>query len=214
MPGTSGRGRLTDPIRATRVACKRLQQLSGDVTLTTTKNALASTLLECGASHAFTLPGLGITWMLDEFHEIRDRFRLVLARSEQIASVMAQTWGRLTGRPGVFMAQGPFASSTGAFGILEAQFSGSPMVVLTDTSCYDGFGMYGVYQTMTGDYGAADVRTVLGTMTKYCGYATEPHEAVYALQLAFKHAQLPRMGPAAVVLKTLMACACARSAGT
>src|SRR3546814_3273429 len=76
------------------------------------------------------------------------------------------------------------------------------MVVLTDTSCYDGFGMYGVYQSMTGDYGAADVRTVLGTMTKYVGYATEPHEAVYGLQLAFKHAQLPRMGPSALVLKT------------
>jgi acetolactate synthase I/II/III large subunit len=170
--------------------------------LTTTKNALVHTLLDCGADHAFTLPGLGITWMLDEFYEVRDKFRVVLTRSEQIASVMAQTYGKLTGRPGVFMGQGPFASTTGAFGILEAQFSGSPMVVLTDTSCYDGFGMYGVYQTMTGDYGAADVRTVLGTMTKYCAYATEPHEAVYGLQLAFKHAQLPRMGPAALVLKT------------
>ena len=76
------------------------------------------------------------------------------------------------------------------------------MVVLTDTACYDGFGMYGVYQTMTGDYGAANIRAVLGTMTKYCAYATEPHEAVYGLQLAFKHAQLPRMGPAALVMKT------------
>lgn len=170
--------------------------------MTVTKHALVRTLLECGASHAFTLPGLGITWTLDEFYEVRDRLRVVLTRSEQIASVMAQTYGKLTGRPGVFMGQGPFASTTGAFGILEACFAGSPMVVLTDTSCYDGFGMYGVYQTMTGDYGAADVRTVLGTMTKYCGYATEPHEAVYGLQLAFKHSQLPRMGPAALVMKT------------
>lgn len=168
----------------------------------TTKHAVVETLLECGADHAFTLPGLGITWMLDEFHARRDQLRVVLTRSEQIASVMAQVYGKLTGRPGVFMGQGPFASTTGAFGILEAHFAGSPMVVLTDTSCYDGFGLYGVYQTMTGDYGAADVRTVLGTMTKYCAYATEPHEAVYGLQLAFKHAQLPRMGPAAVVLKT------------
>ena len=168
----------------------------------TTKHALVDTLLECGADHAFTLPGLGITWMLDEFHARRDQLRVVLTRSEQIASVMAQVYGKLTGKPGVFMGQGPFASTTGAFGILEAHFSGSPMVVLTDTSCYDGFGLYGVYQTMTGDYGAADVRTVLGTMTKYCAYATEPHEAVYGLQLAFKHAQLPRMGPAAVVMKT------------
>ena len=170
--------------------------------MATTKNAVVRTLLECGADHAFTLPGLGITWMLDEFDEVRDRLRVVLTRSEQTASVMAQTYGRLTGRPGVFMGQGPFASTTGAFGILEAHFAGTPMVVLTDTSCYDGFGMYGVYQSMTGDYGAADVRTVLGTMTKYCGYATEPQEAVYGLQLAFKHASLPRMGPAALVMKT------------
>ena len=167
-----------------------------------TKHAVVRTLIECGATQAFTLPGLGITWMLDEFHAVRDQFRVVLTRSEQAASIMAQVVGKLTGRPGVFMGQGPFASTTGAFGILEAQFAGSPMVVLTDTSCYDGFAMYGVYQTMTGDYGAADVRTVLGTMTKYCAYATEPHEAVYGLQLAFKHAQLPRMGPAAVVMKT------------
>ena len=55
---------------------------------------------------------------------------------------------------------------------------------------------------MPGDYGAANVRAVLGTMTKSCAYATEPHEAVYGLQLAFKHAQLPRMGPAALVMKT------------
>ncbi|WP_326539561.1 thiamine pyrophosphate-binding protein [Pseudorhodoferax sp.] len=170
--------------------------------MATTKNAIVRTLIECGTQHVFTLPGLGVTWMLDEFYAERDRLRLVLTRSEQIASVMAQVYGKVSGKPGVFLGQGPFASSTGAFGILEAYFAGSPMVVLTDTSCYDGFAMYGVYQTMTGDYGAADARTVLGTMTKYCAYATEPHEAVYGLQLAFKHAALPRTGPAAVVLKT------------
>ena len=92
----------------------------------TTKNALVRTLLECGATHAFTLPGLGITWMLDEFDEVRDRLRVVLTRSEQVASVMAQVYGRLTGKPGVFMGQGPWVSTTGGFGILEAQFAGSP----------------------------------------------------------------------------------------
>lgn len=170
--------------------------------MSTTKNALVKTLIDCGAKHAFTLPGLGITWMLDEFYEKRDELNVVLTRSEQIAATMAQVYGRLTGKPGVYMGQGPFASTTGAFGILEAYFAGSPMVVLTDTSCYDGFGMYGVYQTMTGDYGAANIRQSLGTMTKYTAYATEPHEAIYGLQLAYKHAQLPRMGPAALILKS------------
>jgi len=170
--------------------------------MTTVKRAVVQTLLDCGATTAFTLPGLGITWMLDEFYDRKDQFRVVLTRSEQIASIMAQVYGKLTGRPGVLMGQGPWINTTGGFGILEAYFSGSPMVVLTDTSCYDGFGQHGVYQTMTGDYGAADVRSVLRTMTKFVTYATEPEEAVYGLQLAYKHASLPRQGPAAVVLKT------------
>jgi len=55
---------------------------------------------------------------------------------------------------------------------------------------------------MTGDYGGADIRQMLGSITKYCTYATEPQDAVYGIQLAFKHASLPRKGPAAVILKT------------
>ncbi len=167
-----------------------------------TKREIVRTIAECGATHAFTLPGLGVTWMLDEFYEARDRVKLVLNRSEQFASIMAQAYGKVLGKPAVFLGQGPFASTTGAFGILEAHFAGTPMVVITDTSCYDGFGMRGVYQTMTGDYGAADVATVLRTMTKFCAYATEVDEAVFGLQMAFKHASLPRLGPAALVLKT------------
>src|SRR5690625_3205776 len=167
-----------------------------------TKKAIVNTLNELGVDYAFTLPGLGVTWMLDEFYETRDSLRVVLTRSEQVASIMAQVVGRLTGKPGVYMGQGPFASTTGAFGILEAYFAGSPMLVLTDTSCYDGFGMYGVYQTMTGDYGASDVRNIMKTMTKSTYYATEPHEAVYAVQQAYKQANLPRQGPAAVVFKS------------
>ncbi len=168
----------------------------------TTKQAIVNTLTELDVKYAFTLPGLGVTWMLDEFYQTRKELRVVLTRGEQVASIMAQVVGRLTGKPGVYMGQGPFASTTGAFGILEAYFAGTPMLVLTDTSCYDGFGMYGVYQTMTGDYGAADVRTVMKTMTKSTYYATEPHEAVYAIQQAYKQAGLPRQGPTAVVLKS------------
>ena len=167
-----------------------------------TNEAVLNTLIEGGINRGFTLPGLGITWSLRAFHERRHEFDVVLARSEQCASVMAQVTGKLTGRPGLFMAQGPFATTTGAFGILEGYFSGSPMVVLTDTSCYDGFGQHGVYQTMTGDYGAGDAFAVLKTMTKFATYATRPDEAVYGVQLAMKHAVAPRPGPAAVAMKS------------
>lgn len=170
--------------------------------MSTTKNEIVKTLVDCGATHAFTLPGLGITWMLDDFYEYRSKIKMVLSRSEQHASIMAQAYGKVLGKPAVFMGMGPFSTTSGAFGVLEAYFAGTPMVMLTDTACYDGFAMRGVYQTMTGDYGAADARTVLKTMTKFCAYATELDEAVYGLQMAFKHASLPRYGPAAVVLKS------------
>ncbi len=167
-----------------------------------TNEGIINTFLESGVNRGFTLPGLGITWSLPAFHEKKDVFDVVLARSEQSASVMAQVAGKMTGKPGLLMAQGPFATTTGAFGILEAYFSSSPMVILTDTSCYDGFGQYGVYQTMTGDYGAADAFAVLKTMTKYATYATTPAEAVYGAQLAVKHASTPRQGPAAIVMRS------------
>ncbi len=167
-----------------------------------TSQALVQTMIDAGVTRVFTLPGLGITWTLDAFHEQQQNLEVVVTRTEQIASVMAQVTGRLTGRPGVFMGQGPFASTIGGFGILEAQFSGSPMVILTEASDYDGFGQYGVYQTMTGDYGGADIQSMLKGMTKYSTFATEPQDAVYGLQMAFKHASLPRQGPAAVIMKS------------
>lgn len=163
---------------------------------------IVDTIIKAGVQRVFTLPGLGITWSLPGFFERQDELDVVLTRSEQVASVMAQVTGRLTGRPGVFMGQGPWVSTTGSFGILEARFSGSPMVVLTETSDYDGFGQYGVYQTMTGDYAGADIQASLKAITKYCTYATEPEAAVYGLQMAFKHAGTPRMGPAAVIMKS------------
>ncbi|MGK7659786.1 MULTISPECIES: thiamine pyrophosphate-binding protein [unclassified Marinovum] len=167
-----------------------------------TNEGVINTFIEAGITRGFTLPGLGITWSLPAFYDRRDEFELVLARSEQSASVMAQVAGKLTGKPGLLMAQGPFATTTGAFGILEAYFSSTPMVVMTDTSCYDGFAQHGVYQTMTGDYGAGDAFAVLKTMTKFATYATTPTEAVYGTQLAIKHAQTPRQGPAAMLMRT------------
>ena len=121
-----------------------------------TNELVVNALVEGGITHAFTLPGLGITWSLPAFKAQEKKINVVLARSEWIASVMAQTAGRLLRRPSVLMGQGPWITTIGGMGILEAHFSGSPMVVLTETSDYDGYGQMGVYQTMTGDYAGAD----------------------------------------------------------
>ncbi|WP_116134241.1 thiamine pyrophosphate-binding protein [Tropicimonas sp. IMCC34043] len=167
-----------------------------------TNEMVVRTLIDCGVKRGFTLPGLGVTWSLPAFYDAKDEFDVVLCRNEWIASIMAQVTGRLTGRPGLLMGQGPWVTTMGAIGILEAHFSGSPMVVLTETSDYDGYGQMGCYQTMTGDYGGADAMASLKPITKYCTYATSPEEAVFGTQMAVKHASLPRTGPAAVIMKT------------
>ncbi len=167
-----------------------------------TNEMVVKTLIDSGVTRGFTLPGLGVTWSLPAFYDQKDNFDVVLCRNEWIASVMAQAAGRLTGQPHVLMGQGPWITTIGSIGILEAHFAGTPMVVLTETSCYDGYGQMGVYQTMTGDYGGADALASLKPITKYSTYATTPEEAVFGTQMAVKHAALPRMGPAAVVMKT------------
>ncbi len=167
-----------------------------------TNEMVVRTLIESGVERAFTLPGLGVTWSLPAFHDAKAEFDVVLTRNEWIASIMAQAAGRLTGKPSVLMGQGPWITTMGSLGILEAHFAGSPMVVLTETSDYDGYGQMGVYQTMTGDYGGANALASLKPITKYATYATTPEEAVFGTQMAVKHASLPRMGPAAVVMKT------------
>jgi len=167
-----------------------------------TNEMVVRTLIESGVKRAFTLPGLGVTWSLPAFYDAKDDFEVVLCRNEWIASIMAQAAGRLTGEPSVLMGQGPWVTTMGGLGILEAHFAGSPMVVLTETSDYDGYGQMGCYQTMTGDYGGANALASLKPITKYSTYATSPEEAVFGTQMAVKHASLPRMGPAAVVMKT------------
>ena len=170
----------------------------------TTRDVIVETMIEAGTRRVYGLPGLGVSWTLPAFHARQNEIDIVLTRNEHIASIMAQAAGLLTGRPGVMMAQGPFAGTLGGPGILESYMSGTPMVILTDTSDYDGFGQKGVYQGMTGEYGAGDVKSILSGMTKYCSLATEPQEAIYGLQLAYKHASLPRQGPAALIMKTSM----------
>ena len=173
-----------------------------DIAALKTSDHVVDTLIEGGVKTAFTLPGLGITWTLGSFYDRQDKIKVFLARGEQTASIMAQAYGKLTGSPAVLMGQGPWISTTGAFGILEARFSGTPMVVLTETSDYNGFGQYGVYQTMTGDHNGADIQASLRPITKFCTYATEPEDAVFGTQQAIKHAITPRTGPAAVIMKT------------
>lgn len=162
---------------------------------------IAETLVELGVDHVFGIPGGATGAIYNGLFDKQDKVKVILTRHEQCASIMADVHGRLTGKPAVLMGQGAFIGTSGGFGIMEAYLSHSPMLVITDTSDY-GFWQLGGNQEVSGEYGTADLLTILRAMTKYTTLVTTPNEAVLGTQLAVKHAMAGPPGPAAVLLRS------------
>jgi acetolactate synthase I/II/III large subunit len=156
-------------------------------------------LEEAGIDMVFGIAGGNMGRLYDALYDHQSSVRTVLVRHEQLASVMAEVYGRLTGKPGVAIGQGIFMLANGLLGTLEAHFGSSPMVLLTDFSDVSPYSKHAPYQSGTGDYGSADTRAALAAMTKQTFVAHEPAEAVQATQLAIKHALAGERGPVGVL---------------
>ncbi|HOD13591.1 MAG TPA: thiamine pyrophosphate-binding protein [Spirochaetota bacterium] len=161
-------------------------------------DAVADTLIECGVRHTFGIPGGGALFLYAALASRQDRITSILARQEGAAACMADAYGRITGTPAAVIAQGAWAASNAAFGILEAYLAGTPMLILTDTSDYAGLLQHGPWQNGTGDYGAFDLPNIMRSMTKYTTVAHSPDELIHGIRLAVKHAVSGRPGPACV----------------
>jgi len=162
---------------------------------------IVQTLMEAGVEYVFGIPGGGTGQIFQLLHGKEDRIKTILVRHEQVAAIMADAYGRATGKPAVVMGQGLFIGSNAAFGIMEAMLSSSPMLVLTDTSD-GGVGMHAANQSGAGEYGSIDLPNIFKAMSKYTTLATSPKEAVIGTQLAIKHAMSGRPGPASVVMRS------------
>ena len=161
---------------------------------------IAEVLQEAGVEYVFGIPGGGTGAIYNSLYD-KPNVRPILVRHEQGAAIMADAYGRATGRPAVVMGQGLFIGSNASFGIMEAQLSSSPMVVLTDTSDGD-MAQHPANQSGTGEYGSVDLLTIFRSMSKYTTLATSPKEAVLGLQLAMKHAVNGRPGPGVVLMRS------------
>ncbi len=171
--------------------------------MTTAVQKIVETLLESGIEYVFTHPGGPVRPIIDGLYDHQDKIRVVLCRDEQTASCMAESYGQMTGKPGVFMAQEGFVCSTGMFGILQAYLASSPMLVMTGFTDYGTFAQHAPFQSGSGQYGSFDARAILKEATKFTALATTPLEAVHGVQLAIKHATSGRPGPAAVIWKSV-----------
>ena len=72
--------------------------------------ALAGALLKMGASRIYGIIGTSNLGFVDALYDVKDDLRYISCRHEQVAASMADTEGRLTGRPGVALVHsGPGA---------------------------------------------------------------------------------------------------------
>jgi acetolactate synthase-1/2/3 large subunit len=160
--------------------------------------ALVRVLEEAGIEFVFGMPGGDTGRIFDALYD-SSSVRTILVRHEQTGSVMAEMYGRVTGRPGVVMGQGIFLACNALFGPLEAVKGASPMLVLGDFTDMAPFTHHAPYQAGTGEYGNHDLRNLLASVTKYTAAVWEPKQAVQTLQLAIKHATSGSPGPVAIV---------------
>jgi acetolactate synthase I/II/III large subunit len=168
----------------------------------TAADRVVDVIIEAGITHVFGLPGGNMMEVFKAMHGRDHEIKAVVPRDEQTASCMADMYGKLTGKPGVFCAQGVFAGSTGLFGVIESYLAHSPMVVLTEMSEVDRFMLHGPIQGATGHYGSIDLPSMFRGCTKSVAVPNYPREAVTATQLALKHALAGAPGPTAVLFRS------------
>jgi len=161
--------------------------------------AIARVLEQAGIAFVFGMPGGRTGSLYQALYDHQRTIRCVLVREEGLAAVMADVYGRLSGRPGVCMGQGAFMLTNAGMGIVEAHLAGSPMLVLSDLSDGAPFSHHGPYQAGTGDYGAWDARATIAGYTKRVFVSREPAAGVQNTQLAIKHALSGQPGPVALL---------------
>jgi len=162
-----------------------------------TMDSVVKVLEEADTEYIFGVPGGYMMKLYDAM--IGSSIKPILVRHEQIASIMAEVYGRLTGKAGVFTAQGAWTVTNGLMGPLEAIQGSSPMLILTDMTDNAPYSHHGSYQVGTGEYGGYDVKKALEATTKYVSVVHEPNQAVQTVQLALKHATSGNKGPTSVV---------------
>lgn len=163
------------------------------------REAIVRVLEQAGIDMVFGIPGGYTGALFNALYDHRDTIRTVLVREEARAGVMAETYGRLTGKPGVAIGQAAFLLHA-SLGAVEAHLSSSPMLLLTDLSDNAPYSQHGPYQAGTGDYGTWDAKQAFSAITKRTFVATDPVQGVHSLQIALKHALSGERGPVAVLL--------------
>lgn len=153
---------------------------------------LVDQLLIHGADTAYCVPGESYLEVLDALHDVQDRFNLINARHEAGAANMAETYGKLTGKPGICMVtRGPGACHA-AIGVHIAQQDSTPMILLVGQIARD--------TTDREAFQEVDYRAMFGPIAKWATQIDDPARVPEYLARAFRVATSGRPGPVVISL--------------
>ncbi|MBV8771535.1 MAG: thiamine pyrophosphate-binding protein [Deltaproteobacteria bacterium] len=160
--------------------------------------AIVRVLEQAGINLVFGMPGGNMGAVFNALYDHRETVRSVLVREEARAGVMAEVYGRLTGKPGVVIAQGAFLANV-TLGAIEGYLSSSPMLLMGDLSDHAPYSAHSPYQSGAGEYGTWDAKQLFSAITKQTMVAYNGAHAVQCTELAIKHAMSGQRGPVAVL---------------
>ena len=145
-----------------------------------------------GADTAYCVPGESYLEVLDALHDVQDRFHLINARHEAGAANMAETNGKLTGKPGICMVtRGPGACHA-AIGVHIAQQDSTPMILLVGQIARD--------TTDREAFQEIDYRAMFGPIAKWATQIDDPARVPEYMARAFRVATSGRPGPVVISL--------------
>ena len=151
---------------------------------------LIEALVAQGVDRVFCVPGESYLAALDALHDAP--ISIVVCRQEGGAAMMADAYGKLTGRPGIcFVTRGPGATNASP-GIHIASQDSTPMIVLVGQV---GRGMRDREAFQELDYPA-----VFGSMTKWSAEIQDTSRIPEYIHRAFSTAMNGRPGPVVLSL--------------
>ena len=153
---------------------------------------LVANLLVHGATHAFCVPGESYLAVLDALYDVRDRIELIVCRHEGGAAVMAEAYGKLTGRPGLaLVTRGPGASNA-AIGLHTAAQDSTPMILLV--------GQVGEDFVDREAFQEVDYRRMYGSIAKWVAQIDRADRIPEYLAHAWRISMSGRPGPVVLAL--------------
>ena len=144
-----------------------------------------------GVDTAFGIPGESYLAVLDALHDANS-IRFVICRQEGGAAMMADAYGKLTGRPGICMVtRGPGATNASA-GVHVAFQDSTPLILFVGQVARD--------QMEREAFQEIDYRRMYGPMAKWVAEIDDPARLPEMIARAFHTATSGRQGPVVLAL--------------